>query len=81
MSDCLQRLFEVGDQIVRILDPDTDPYQIIGNSEFRAPSFRDRKVSHRSRVTCQSFCSAKADGELGDFQAVEKAEALGLSAF
>src|SRR5207253_8992189 len=78
-SDRGERLVEIGDQIVRILDPDRDADQIVADPERGLRRGRDRQMGHRGRRARQRLGAAEADREMGDPQRIEEGEALPLA--
>src|SRR4249919_1928784 len=78
--DRVERVGEVGDEIVGILDPDRDPHQIIGDPERLLALVGDRQMGHRGRRAGQGLGAAEADCKMGDAQRIEKCERLLLAA-
>src|SRR3546814_230343 len=79
VSNRRQRLVEIGDQVVGILDADRHADQIVGAAERLLALVGDRQMRHRGGVAGERLGAAEADRELRDLQRVEKAEALRLA--
>ena len=52
-SDLSQCLLEIGDQIIRVFNPDRDAHEIVSDAERGLAFVGHREVRHRSRVTGQ----------------------------
>lgn len=65
-----QRLREISDQIIGILDPDAVPNEVVGYPQQRLAGRWNRQVGHACRVARQRFRTPKTDRKLGDGQMI-----------
>src|SRR5690349_21253519 len=79
-SDLLERLLEIGDQVVRVLDADGNADQRVGHAEPVARLLRHARVRRRRGMRDQRLGAAQAHGELHHLQRVQHPERLGLAA-
>ena len=77
MPSTPQRLLQIGDQIVAILDPRRQPHQRIRNADRGALLGRDRAMRHQRRVLDQAFDAAEAFGQREQLRAFEEAFGAG----
>src|SRR5436309_13050079 len=75
-----QRVGEIRDEIVGVLDADREPDRRIGNTDARAQVRGHARMRRRTGVAGERFRPAEADRELEDLQLVEAREGLGDSA-
>src|SRR5262245_51827563 len=67
---------EIGDEVLRVLDPDREPHQGIADPEGRAYLRRDRAVRHQRRMLDQAFDAAEAFSEGEQPAALEEAPGI-----
>ena len=79
-SDRLQRVGEVGDEVVGILAADRNPDQVGGDVELLLALVGHRQMGHRRGRAGERLGAAEADREIGDLQRVEEGERLLLAA-
>lgn len=54
-GDCLQCLCEIGNEVLRLLEPDAEANEAICDTCLSAPVCRDTFVGHGGRVTDEAF--------------------------
>src|SRR3954451_11511919 len=75
-----ERLREIRDDVVWMLDADREADRRVGDADAVAHLLRHPGMRRRGRVRGKRFGAAEADRELEDAQRVEEAEGLGLAA-
>src|SRR6185437_9453602 len=78
--DRVQRVREVGDEIVGVFATDRYPHQVGRDVELLLALVGHRQMGHRRRGARESLGAAEADREIGDLQRVEEGERLLLPA-
>src|SRR2546425_3548977 len=68
-----ERLIEIGDQVLHVLDPHGEPHQTVAQPHLVAQRLRDARVRHRGRVPDQALHSAQRLGEREDAGALDEA--------
>ncbi len=61
-------LFEIRDQIIRVLDAGRKPYERIGYADRLSLCLRDRAMRHQRRMLDEAFDAAQAFGKREQFR-------------
>src|SRR5436190_358345 len=69
----IQRVLELGDQVLDMLDADRQAHEAVADAEAGAHVLRQRGVRHDRRVFDQAFYPAETLGEGEELAALEKA--------
>src|SRR5688500_2469985 len=77
----LERVLQLGDEIVDALDADRQAHQSRVDAEVRPDILRERSMRHDRRVLDQAFYAAEAFGEREQLAALEEAARRGEAAF
>src|SRR5262249_31117236 len=76
-SPLAQRSRQIGDEVVRTLDADREPYQAVADAERRAHLGGHRAVGHQRRMLDQALDPAEAFGQGEQPAALEEAARIG----
>src|SRR5215470_8541613 len=69
----IQRVLQLGDEIVDVFDADGEPHQAVADAEARAHVLRQRRMRHDRRMLDEALHAAQAFGERKELAALEKA--------
>src|SRR5437763_6100372 len=75
-SHCVQRPFEIRDQIAGVLDPDRQSHEIVGNAERRAYVGGQRRMGHDGGMLDQALDAAEAFRQREQPTTLEEASCL-----
>ena len=75
-----ERLFQVGDQILHVLDAHREAHQAVVDAQCRALVGRNRGVRHQRRMLDQAFDASQAFGQRKDLAAFEETPGTRLAA-
>mmetsp|Transcript_17134 Transcript_17134/g.24563 ORF Transcript_17134/g.24563 Transcript_17134/m.24563 type:complete len:242 (-) Transcript_17134:2-727(-) len=70
--DCFERLVNVIDDVIRILNPACKPDKPVSNSQIHSRLQRLIKVSHNTHLLHQRFSASKARSNIRNFQRVNE---------
>src|SRR5437879_5596560 len=68
-----ERLIEIRDQVLHVLDPDGEPYETVAQPHLVAQRLRDARVRHRGGVPDQALHAAQRLGQREDPGALDEA--------
>src|SRR5580692_12044704 len=78
-SHRFQRLLQIRDEVIGMLDADGDPDQPLADTDALARLFRHAGMRGARRVRDERLCTAEAHRELHHLHPVEQAECLGFA--
>src|SRR3989442_5801332 len=67
-----QRLVQIGDQVLDVLDPDGKPHQAVGEAHLALEIGRHAGVRHRRRVADETLDAAQRLGEREDLRVLHE---------